>query len=575
MNILWAELIIEELVRCGVDYFCISPGSRSTPLVVAAARNKRARTIVCYDERGAGYHAVGYARATGKPAAVITTSGTAVANLLPAIVEASNDNLPLIALTADRPAELIDCGANQAIKQPGIFGNYTRFEFDIPTPTLEIGPEFVLTTIDQAVYRASDGPVHINCRYREPLLADEAEIDEEYTADIAGWASSGQAFTSYAAPCVLPSEEDAKSLAEIIDTTDKGLIVIGKLTSEDDRNACMRLIQKLGWPVYADVTSGLRLTHCGTNIIRYFDQELLSDEFNFATYASTVLHIGGCVTSKRMGQFLDDNRPENYIVIKNNSQRADHIHAVTMHLEAEIASSLDIVCDMVTQRDSDEFSAFYDEKASQADAIIKKHVEADESVTEPFIARSVTEMVADGSRLFLSSSMPIRDVDLYGASERKDVTVAANRGVSGIDGVIASATGFAVGTNRATTLVIGDMAFMHDVNSLTQLGRIDVPVVIVLINNGGGGIFHFLPISEASDVFEEYFVAPHEYKFAGVCKTFGVDHFKPASKAEFIRAYNTAVSEGKPAVIEVATNREANLKMRREIKKEIIEMLQE
>ena len=135
MNNYWAQLIIEELVRCGVDYFCISPGSRSTPLTVAAARNERARTIVCYDERGAGFHAVGYARATGKPAAIITTSGTAVANLLPAITEASNDHLPLIALTADRPAELIDCGANQAIAQPGIFGQYARFDFDMPCPT--------------------------------------------------------------------------------------------------------------------------------------------------------------------------------------------------------------------------------------------------------------------------------------------------------------------------------------------------------------------------------------------------------------------------------------------------------
>ncbi len=145
MNILWANLIIEELIRCGVEYFCISPGSRSTPLVVAAARNQRAQTIICYDERAAGFHAVGYARSTGKPAAIITTSGTAVANLLPAIVEASNDHLPLLALTADRPPELIAAGANQTIDQLGIFCSYTRFDIDFPCPTLDIPPQFVLT----------------------------------------------------------------------------------------------------------------------------------------------------------------------------------------------------------------------------------------------------------------------------------------------------------------------------------------------------------------------------------------------------------------------------------------------
>lgn len=575
MNTFWAELIIEELVRCGVDYFCISPGSRSTPLVVAAARNDRARTIICYDERGAAFHAVGYARACGKPAAVITTSGTAVANLLPAIVEASNDNLPLIALTADRPPELIATGANQTIDQPGIFGTYTRFDFDFPCPTFEISPQFVLTTVDQALCCASTGPVHINCRYREPLAPQNTTIDPSYTVDIVEWQNSDKPFTSYAVPVISPTEQELELLAETIETTDKGLIIIGKLTSDDQRNACVRLMKKLNWPVYADITSGLRLTHCKTNIIRYFDQELLSEDFNQLTRPSTVLHIGGRVTSKRLPQFLDANRPENYVVIKSDPTRQDNIHAVTSRIYADIALSLDRVCDMIMQTESTDYSSFYDNKAAKTDAIIKDNIDTDESITEPFIARQLTEMIDDDSLLFLSSSMPIRDVDLYGISDRNNIIVGANRGVSGIDGVIASAAGFAAAKKSPTTLLIGDLAFIHDVNSLSLLRRIETPVVIVVINNRGGGIFHFLPIVENTDVFEEFFAAPHDHSFGGVCDTFGIDYYNPTGKTAFIDIYNAAKSNAKSAVIEIATDREMNLTLRRKMKKEILEMLQE
>jgi 2-succinyl-5-enolpyruvyl-6-hydroxy-3-cyclohexene-1-carboxylate synthase len=575
MNTLWANLIIEELIRCGVEYFCISPGSRSTPLVVAAARNQRARTIICYDERAAGFHAVGYARATGKPAAVITTSGTAVANLLPAIVEASNDHLPLVALTADRPPELIAAGANQTIDQPGIFGSYTRFDIDLPCPTLDIPPQFVLTSVDQEVYRSANGPVHINCRYREPLAPQNSKIATDYTADIAAWQNSDKPFTSYKTASILPGEKDIDSLAQTIDSADTGLLIIGKLTGDDSRNACIRLMKKLNWPIYADITSGLRLTHCKINIIRYFDQQLQSDDFNRIARPSVVLHIGRRVTSKRLPQFLDANRPENYTVIKNDPARCDHIGAITDHIQADIPSTVDRLSDLITQRESSEYTSLYDSKADKTDAIIKANIDADNSVTEPFIARQLTEMIGDDTSLFLSSSMPIRDVDLYGISDRNNIVVAANRGVSGIDGVIASAAGFAAAKNSATTLLIGDLAFIHDINSLTLLSRIKEPVVIVVINNRGGGIFHFLPIVESTDVFEDYFAAPHDYNFRGVCETFGIDYYNPTEKAAFADAYNAAVKNAKPAVIEIATDRGLNLKLRRKMKKEILKMLQE
>lgn len=575
MNNLWANLIIEELIRRGVDYFCISPGSRSTPLVVAAARNDRAKTIICYDERAAGFHAVGYARATGKPAAVITTSGTAVANLLPAITEADRDDLPLIALTADRPQEFVDAGANQTIVQPGIFGSFTRFDFDMPFPEPGVPLTFVLTAVDAAVNSSQTGPVHINCRFPEPLNGIEEDVLSECTDDISDWQNSTEPFTALDPPILDDPAEVMDLLIQIVKNAETGLLVIGKLNCDKQRQACIALIDKLNWPVYADITSGLRLTHCKTNIIRHFDQQLQNEKLNNTARPYTVIHIGGRVVSKRLPQFIIASHPENYIVIKPTPVRLEHINVVTEHIQADIALTVYALADSLAGNDATNYGSFYNSKADRVNAIIAENIDAGDSITEPFIARQLTTLVPDDTALFLSSSMPIRDVDLYGITGRNNITVGANRGVSGIDGVIASACGFAAAKKTATTLLIGDLAFIHDINSLSLLSRIKPPVVIVVINNRGGGIFHFLPIVESTDVFEEYFATPHDHNFRGVCDTFGIDYHNPTDKKAFIDTYNTAIKNAKPAVIEIATGRSVNLTLRRKMKNEILNMLQE
>src|ERR671921_511517 len=199
-NRLWANLIVEELVRCGIDFFCVAPGSRSTPLVAALAANNRARNLVHFDERGTAFAALGYARATGRPAAWITTSGTAVANGLPAVVEAATDGVPMILLTADRPPELRQTGANQTIDQPDIFGDYVRWRFDLPAPNPDTDPAMVLTTIDQAAYRAGrtpQGPVHLNLMFREPFLSGPE--DEDIPSGPASWVQGDEPYPRYAA----------------------------------------------------------------------------------------------------------------------------------------------------------------------------------------------------------------------------------------------------------------------------------------------------------------------------------------------------------------------------------------
>lgn len=577
LNTFWADLMIEELIRSGVDYFCISPGSRSTPLTVAVARNKNAKSIVCYDERNSAFHALGFARASRKPAAIITTSGTAAANLYPAIIEASNDNIPMVILTADRPPELIDTSANQTIVQPNMFAGYIRWSFDMPCPDENIRPEIVLTTIDQAVYRSmflNPGPVHINCRFRTPLEPTGEKPSDEYIKNIKVWGESARTFTKYECPRVIAADESLASLAKDIHQTDAGMIIVGKLNCYEERKAVMGLVNLLNWPVYADITSGLRLTDCPTNIIRYFDQELLSGEFNKKAAPSLVLHIGGRKTSKRVGEFLDQNRPDKYILINSTPQRQDPIHALTAFLQGDITDTCESLMDITQLLEQNDYAEFYAEKAKQADAIIAKNIDDMPDISEPFIARELSRMIPDDTSLVLSSSMPIRDMDLYSVSNRVGITVAANRGASGIDGVISTASGFAVGKGNLTTLLIGDMAFMHDINALDLLRKIKAPVIIIVVNNQGGGIFHFLPISEVEDVFEDFFVVPHDHKFKGACETFGIAHYEPKDKDAFTEAYKTAIEKALPAVIEVATDRNENLNLRRTIKKQIIEALE-
>ncbi len=283
LNLIWSHLMVDELLRNGIDTFIVCPGSRSSPLAIAIAENSKARSWVHFDERGAAFFALGYVSASRKPAALVCTSGTAVANFFPAIIECSKKKLPLFVLTADRPPELRKTGADQTIEQPGIFGEYVRFQYDMPCPTQEIPAAMVLTTIDQAVYRAQyplPGPVHINCMFREPLVSMKADPDlTEYLAGLDTWGRSRAPFTAYHAPVISVLPENIKIIAKIFNGSRKGMVVVGKLNSDTERSAIVKLAELLQWPIATDVTSGLRLSRSKGPVVHYFNHMLLSQKF--------------------------------------------------------------------------------------------------------------------------------------------------------------------------------------------------------------------------------------------------------------------------------------------------------
>ena len=563
MNHLTASLLVEELVRNGVTFFCLSPGSRSTPLAAAVAAHEGTTDVVHFDERGAAYHALGYAKATGKPAALVCTSGTAAANYMPAVVEASASYVPLVVLTADRPPELLDCGANQAIDQHRLYGGYVRWSATVPCPDLAIDPTVLLTTVDQAVYRAvrgPRGPVHLNCMFREPLApTPDGLAMEGYLDSLTRWLAGDAPYTAWHLPKVSLSSEAQGAFIQTVTDAERGWLVVGALACEGESAAALGLAKALGWPVFAEVTSGLRLRASGAPIIHHLDVLLRDGTLMERCVPGFVLHIGGPVVSKELPAFLGTVRPH-YVVVNNHPRRQDPGNLVTQRIESDIAGFCSWLSASIRHGDMGaERKALVAASNAVGDAI-DAYLEEEGGLNEAFVARAVSRHRPSGSALFLGNSMAIRDMGAYGVPSSGPLRVAANRGASGIDGNIATAAGYAKGCALPTTVVLGDLAALHDLNSLALLRDISVPFVLIVVNNDGGGIFSFLPVASSFEPFERYFGTPHGLTFSAAAELFGISYVRPTSAEEFVEAYTGALDASGPVLIEVRTERADNLR---------------
>ncbi|MFH1760281.1 MAG: 2-succinyl-5-enolpyruvyl-6-hydroxy-3-cyclohexene-1-carboxylic-acid synthase [bacterium] len=568
INICWSSLLIEELVRNGINYFCLSPGSRSAPLAISAARNKKARTIICYDERGASYHAVGYARAQNRPAVLICTSGTAACNYYPAIAEASADQVPLIVLTADRPPELRDTGANQTIDQVNLFGKYTRWFADMPCPDEKIPPEYVLAAVDRAVFlsqRTPAGPVHLNCMFREPLVPAGKSQSTSYLNSIKQWQNSSSPYTAHGLPCIIAPARDVLGIANILNRAKKGLIVAGQLATAAEQLAVRKFAIKLNWPVLADIQSGLRLGSDHLPVLQMYDSLLASKRFVQKAVPDTIIHFGGRVTSKAYLKLIKAQSRLDYIMVSNNPSRVDPEHKLTFKVETHIPAFCKMLSANLKPSINKKWRDYFTGIASDHKKAVIKYLSQKSDISEPAVAAIVSQEITKETCLFLGSSMPIRDMDRFGTAAGHSVRVAGNRGVSGIDGTIASTSGYAAGTGKPVTLIIGDMAFLHDMNSLTLVNLIKQPLIIVVINNHGGGIFSFLPVAECNDVFEPFFMVPHNYTFKDIAAAFGIQYFNPETQDLFRHIYKQSIKQKISAIIEVNTDINKNLEVHKEL----------
>ncbi|MEM6335715.1 MAG: 2-succinyl-5-enolpyruvyl-6-hydroxy-3-cyclohexene-1-carboxylic-acid synthase, partial [Bacteroidota bacterium] len=543
--------------------FCIAPGSRNTPLVAAVAEHPEAVAHVHYDERGTSFFALGLGRATGRPAAWITTSGTAVANGLPAVVEAEQDHVPLLLLTADRPPELLDAGANQAIDQNKIFGTYPRWYAALPTEHPDADPAYVLTTAAQAVFRATStpaGPVHLNCHFREPLQP-EAQPDRRLPAYLNAWRTSGRPYTHYSAghlDPMLPGE-----LVDAISGAERGLLIAGRL--EPEEAAGVRQLQAhLGWPLLPDLTSQLRLGPAGTGTITHYDLLLNDRDWADDHRPDVILHIGGKYVSKRLLQFTARcaEAGTRLVVANPTPFRLDPHHRVSDRVQADVVPFCTRLIEQTSVYSNTSWTEAWTRAQLRVEHIVAEELPAD-VLSEPLVAQLVTQLAPAETGLFAAASMPVRDLDAFGARNGPGLRVAANRGASGIDGTLSCAAGFAAGLERPTTLLTGDLSFLHDLNGVLLARR--HPLVTVLINNDGGGIFHFLPIHRYEH-FEPFFGTPHGIEHVEhIARQAELPYNRPRTPDAFRTVYTEAMESGRPALIEIRTDRTENVALHRRI----------
>ena len=548
--------MINRLIALGADQFVISPGSRSTPLTVAAARNQQADTMIHFDERGAAYFALGLAKASGRPAVLICTSGTAVANYYPAVVEASMDNIPLIILSADRPPELIDVGANQAIFQDHIYGKYPRLFKNFPPPDDDTDSEQVLEALQRA-YAASmgprPGPVHLNCQFREPLLP---EPDQSLTPP-----ASESAEINPVTGVSDISGKQKQIIRDKIKLIQRGIIVVGRAVDAQYDDLILSLAQILDWPIFADIQSKLRFgTH--PHIINHFDLILLKDEL-FSQRPEMVIHLGSAYTSKRLLNYL--NNPDIYYVsVKDTPECIDPNHQVNVALQVDIGEFCQSTVKALGLQEPQPpvtdtaWILKWQKTEHKVSSVIDDQLEGLGDLNEPGISYHLSKLIPGDHTLMLASSMPIRGMEMFGAVGAFEGDVVANRGSSGIDGLLATAGGYQKASGNPLTLHLGDLAALHDLNSLALIKKATQPIIVVLVNNNGGGIFNFLPVLTEQDVFETYFGTPHGRKFEKAAQLFDLEYSHPKSLDEFRQTYSRACLSRQTTVIEIQTNRYEN-----------------
>jgi 2-succinyl-5-enolpyruvyl-6-hydroxy-3-cyclohexene-1-carboxylate synthase len=546
MNDLYAKQIISHLVQQGVRTIFIAPGSRLTPLVYAAAKEELLDKRVHFDERGLAFAAYGHAKGSKRPAALVCTSGTAIGNFVPAIMEAFHDGVPLIIISADRPPELRDCGANQTCDQVKFFGNYVKWYFEIPCPDLLTPPGFIGSSLAQAVFRATEtpqGPVHLNCLLREPFLSDHVAKPTPPTHyDKAHFTLP---------PSVL--EQWAKRLF----ACERGVILVGSCTSSSMK-PILTLAQQLDWPIFPDITSNLRSEGMHPNVIPYYDAlvKLMPGQ-----KPDCILHFGDKMVSKPL---LNWAKAPLYALVASHPFRHDPAHTVTHRIQCDPPLFAELMLPYLPRR----MSWLSDWKT--ASQVIDGHLsDWIPFATEPGLVRFLHHTLPPHFSLFAANGMPIRDLDQFFFPPFHRGPIFGKRGLSGIDGNIATIAGLADGTKRPLVALLGDQSALHDLNSLPLLKKSKVPILLIIINNHGGGIFSFLPIAEKKEIFEEYFAAAHPWNFEAAAKMFDIPYFHLNDETKLSRLLH----EEKTCLIEFETSRVENVALHRTIEKNIAETI--
>ncbi|MGH2673687.1 MAG: 2-succinyl-5-enolpyruvyl-6-hydroxy-3-cyclohexene-1-carboxylic-acid synthase [Actinomycetota bacterium] len=532
--------VVDDFVRFGMEHACVSPGSRSTPIALALWRHPHVEVHVHLDERGSAFFALGLAMATGRPVGVACTSGTAVAELFPAVVEASMSRTTLVLLTADRPPELRGVGANQTIDQPGVFGSFVRASIDAPVPGDEPREERWHELVVEATHAAMGpppGPIHLNLPFREPLVPGDVTL------------RASEPSGSEHAIVAGPGPEELEAFRGAIASTDRGVILAGSM--RESSGSLAELSQRSRWPLIAEPTSG----HRAPGALRA-GQFILADERFLSSHTpDVVLQFGAAPTSRAALELV--RRADRLLIVDQDHLVADPHRRASLTLRVEAAAFEAELTQALESRAETTWWPAWHEADDVARAAVDAELDRDDRPFEGRVARDLAASLPDGSTLVVGSSMPVRDLDAFMAP-REGLRVLANRGASGIDGFVSTALGVAA-SGAPTTALCGDLTLLHDVGSLLWSARRGHDAVFVVPNNDGGVIFSFLPQRELPE-FEELFTTPHGLDLASICVAAGAGHARVDRAVDLFPAVESAHKAGGVHVVEVPIDREENVR---------------
>jgi len=580
-NFFLGTVFINRLSVLGVKDALVSPGSRNTPLVCALAEKKEIRKTIILDERSSGFFALGVAKATNSPVLIVTTSGTAVAELYPAIIEAYQSRVPLIICTADRPAELHNCGANQTINQENIFGNHIRNYYNFSNfDESESSVEELIAKTTEAFFIASKfdiGPVHINFPFAKPLEPDTytTTIDKDYYNRILHKLH----IINY------PEKKEydivtAKitSMLEKLKEKRKGIIIVGPGNySNEFYNNCYALAQKLNFPIFADGLSSFRFTHNDyenlllNNYPIFISNFVDDDSFGF----DIIIQFGRTPTSKYLLQFFEKSNAYK-ILVNEHGELFDPSKTSDLILHIPEESFISQVVDYLELVELNSNKQWLNRLKEVNTFIEDLKYNFFNTVDFPFEGKIILEILNSlpiASNVIFANSMPPRDIDYYAGQLNKNFIIYSNRGASGIDGNTATAAGIAYSSNKNSVLITGDLSFLHDIGSLTYLKLNNIPLTIILINNNGGGIFNMLPIANNSKVFEPYFLTPHNLILGDIVAGFGGEHIIINNWDDLYEQLKNQHSQSNFKVLEIFTNSTSSALIRNTYKTKIINEL--
>ena len=564
-NTALASAFAEELARCGLSHAVLSPGSRSTPLALALWRQEEIETTVIVDERSAAFFALGAAQASGAPVAILCTSGTAPANFHPAVCEADHSAVPLIVLTADRPPELRGIGAGQAIDQLKLYGASVRWFCEVGTHEADDdGLLHYRATACRAFAAARGdgrpGPVHLNFPFREPLAPlSEAEAVSA-TDPLALGGRDGRPLTAVTPIDMEPSQFLLDEVAGHIAEADIGVIVAGRQLDPELREPLTHLARVAGFPILAEPTSQLRCgPHDRAYVVTAYDLLLRDERFRETASPDLILRFGEMPTSKPLRSWLAESGADQIVVDplgdwnEPTRRAAALLRADPTELAAGWAARLG------EERPA---PAMWLQAERAAREAIESELQAQDAPTEPGLQLALGGAYRDGELVYTASSMPIRDQEAFLPSTATDATFLCNRGTNGIDGLISSGIGAAHTTGKPTTIITGDLGLLHDVGGLAALRDVSTPVRIVVIDNDGSGIFHFLPQEQAleSEEFESLLGTPRGVDVGRAAALFDLEHLRIESLAEI----SGALAAG-TGLIEVGTDRRASADLHRHL----------